>query len=158
MLQVKDLYTFYSAPWFKYNLFAQHQQFYDGFQQSISNRKNTFSGKVKVISLYCFANVKKKDYYFFTILFTRFQPLVILVVDTQYDWHMASSSEEDLLLIMPAVWHKKSSGSLYLMGERIAWMADTKSVFTISHNYIDIKSRYCCNNYNYHCFLTFNFL
>ncbi|KAF6028149.1 GTF2H1 [Bugula neritina] len=25
------------------------------------------------------------------------------------------------------------------MGERIAWMSDTKSIFTISHNYIDIK-------------------
>lgn len=53
---------------------------------------------------------------------------------------MASSSE-DVLLIVSAVWHKKSAGSLYLMGERIAWMSDTKSVFTISHNYIDIKSR-----------------
>ena len=35
-----------------------------GFNK-VSAIKNTFSGKVKVISLYCFANVKKKDYYFF---------------------------------------------------------------------------------------------
>lgn len=54
---------------------------------------------------------------------------------------MASQSE-DVLQIVSAVWHKKSCGSLYLMGERIAWMADSKSVFQISHNYIDIKSKY----------------
>lgn len=60
---------------------------------------------------------------------------------------MASSSE-DVLLIVTSVWHKKSSGSLYLMGERIAWMSDTKSVFTISHNYIDIKSR-CYSKFLY---------
>ncbi|XP_067931403.1 general transcription factor IIH subunit 1-like [Watersipora subatra] len=51
---------------------------------------------------------------------------------------MASSSE-DVLLIVPSVWHKKSSGSLYLMAERVAWMSGSKEVFTISHNYIDIK-------------------
>ena len=51
---------------------------------------------------------------------------------------MAKSSEE-VLLIVNHVRHKKVDGSLYLMGERLAWMQAHKNTFTISHSYSDIK-------------------
>lgn len=51
---------------------------------------------------------------------------------------MARSSEE-VLLIVNHVRHKKVDGSLYLMGERLAWMQAHKNTFTISHPYSDIK-------------------
>lgn len=35
--------------------------------------------------------------------------------------------------------HKKGDGTLYLMAERLAWMPNAKSNFTISHKYSDIK-------------------
>ncbi|XP_014774390.1 general transcription factor IIH subunit 1 [Octopus bimaculoides] len=51
---------------------------------------------------------------------------------------MAKTSEE-VLLIINHVRHKKMDGSLYLMGERLAWMQVHKNSFSISHPYSDIK-------------------
>ena len=51
-------------------------------------------------------------------------------------------SSEEVLLITKYVKHKKSEGSLYMMGERMAWMASTKNTFTISHNYTDIRGKF----------------
>ncbi|XP_076471070.1 general transcription factor IIH subunit 1-like [Babylonia areolata] len=51
---------------------------------------------------------------------------------------MSRSSEEVLLVVKP-VRHKKSEGTLYMMGERMAWMLDSKNVFSVSHLYADIK-------------------
>ena len=56
------------------------------------------------------------------------------------------SSTEEVLLITKNVKHKKSDGSLYMMGERMAWMATTKNTFTISHNYTDIRGEQEDNN------------
>ena len=53
---------------------------------------------------------------------------------------MATSSE-DVLLMVPHVRLKKNDGVLYLMNERLGWMVGSKSSFTISHKYADIKSK-----------------
>ena len=50
-----------------------------------------------------------------------------------------SKSSEEVLLVVKHVRHKKSEGSLYMMGERMAWMLDSKNVFSVSHLYADIK-------------------
>lgn len=53
---------------------------------------------------------------------------------------MATSSEEVLLVVNP-VRSRKSNGSLYLMGKRLAWQEDNKDVFTISHYYADVRQQ-----------------
>lgn len=52
------------------------------------------------------------------------------------------SSFEDVLLMVNHVRHKKSDGTLYLMGERVAWMLEGKDTFSISLKYADIKSNH----------------
>lgn len=51
---------------------------------------------------------------------------------------MAKSSE-DVLFVVSHVKNKKCDGALYVMSERIAWMAAGKNTFTYSYNYADIK-------------------
>ncbi|XP_064601766.1 general transcription factor IIH subunit 1-like [Liolophura sinensis] len=53
---------------------------------------------------------------------------------------MAKSSE-DVLLIINDVRCKKTSGALYMMGERMAWMPENKNSFSCSYMYEDIKSQ-----------------
>ena len=53
-----------------------------------------------------------------------------------------SRSAEDILLQVRYVKHKKNEGTLYLMRERMAWMASHKSdTFSVNHKYVDIKSQ-----------------
>ncbi|OWF54756.1 general transcription factor IIH subunit 1-like [Mizuhopecten yessoensis] len=52
-----------------------------------------------------------------------------------------SRSSEDVLLIVNHVRHKKTDGVLYLMGERMGWMVESKNSFSLSHMYSDIKSQ-----------------
>lgn len=53
-----------------------------------------------------------------------------------------SRSAEDILLQVRHVKHKKNEGTLYLMRERMAWMASHKSdTFSVNHKYVDIKSQ-----------------
>ena len=52
-----------------------------------------------------------------------------------------SRLSEDVLLVIKQVRHKKSEGTLYMMGERMAWMLESKNVFSVSHLYADIKGR-----------------
>lgn len=51
---------------------------------------------------------------------------------------MATRSE-DVLLQMGAVRYKKGDGTLYVMNERIAWMAENRDKVTVSHKFQDIK-------------------
>lgn len=51
---------------------------------------------------------------------------------------MATRSE-DVLLQMGAVRYKKGDGTLYVMNERIAWMAENRDKVTVSHRFQDIK-------------------
>lgn len=51
---------------------------------------------------------------------------------------MATRSE-DVLLQMGDVRYKKGDGTLYVMKERIAWMAENRDVVTVSHHFQDIK-------------------
>lgn len=51
---------------------------------------------------------------------------------------MATRSE-DVLLQMGAVRYKKGDGTLYVMDERIAWMAENRDKVTVSHRFEDIK-------------------
>lgn len=53
----------------------------------------------------------------------------------------STRSSEDVLLIVNNVRHKKTDGVLYLMGERMGWMVESKNSFSISHMYSDIKSQ-----------------
>lgn len=48
---------------------------------------------------------------------------------------------EEIVMVVENVKNKKIEGALYLMSERIAWMPKQKSVFTVSHHYVDIKSK-----------------
>ena len=49
---------------------------------------------------------------------------------------------ENILLQVNHVKHKKYEGTLYLMGERLAWMASHKNdTFAVNHKYVDIKSQ-----------------
>ena len=50
-----------------------------------------------------------------------------------------SRQSEEVLLIVNNVKNKKVDGTLYMMGERLAWMQGNKSTFTYSHAYADIK-------------------
>lgn len=50
-----------------------------------------------------------------------------------------SKSSEEVLLVVKHVRHKKTEGALYMMGERMAWMLESKNVFSVSHLYADIK-------------------
>ena len=54
---------------------------------------------------------------------------------------MATSSEE-VLLVVNQVRSRKSNGTLYLMGKRLAWQEDNKDVFTISHYYADVRREF----------------
>lgn len=45
------------------------------------------------------------------------------------------------MLIVKNVRNKKTDGTLYMMGERMAWMLETKDVFNISYMYADIKAQ-----------------
>lgn len=51
---------------------------------------------------------------------------------------MATRSE-DVLLQMGDVRYKKGDGTLYVMSERIAWMAEHRDKVTVSHHFQDIK-------------------
>ena len=53
-----------------------------------------------------------------------------------------SRSSEDVLLIVNHVKHKKSEGTLYMMGSRMGWMLSSKDSFNITLNYADIKGKY----------------
>ena len=46
------------------------------------------------------------------------------------------------MLVVAQVRSRKSNGSLYLMGKRLAWQEDNKEVFTVSHYYADVKRKY----------------
>lgn len=48
---------------------------------------------------------------------------------------------EEIVMVVENVKNKKIEGALYLMSERIAWMPKQKSVFTVSHHYVDIKTQ-----------------
>ncbi|PVD33960.1 hypothetical protein C0Q70_05222 [Pomacea canaliculata] len=50
-----------------------------------------------------------------------------------------SKSSEEVLLVIKHVRYKKTEGTLYMMGERMAWMLESKNVFSVSHLYADIK-------------------
>ncbi|XP_059154425.1 general transcription factor IIH subunit 1-like [Physella acuta] len=52
-----------------------------------------------------------------------------------------SKSSEEVLLIVKNVKNKKTDGTLYMMGERMAWMLESKNVFNISYMYADIKTQ-----------------
>jgi len=41
---------------------------------------------------------------------------------------------------MGEVRYKKGDGTLYVMNERVAWMAEHRDTVTVSHRYADIKS------------------
>lgn len=51
-----------------------------------------------------------------------------------------TTSSEDVLLQMGEVRYKKGDGTLYVMNERLAWMAEHRDTVTVSHRYADIKS------------------
>jgi transcription initiation factor TFIIH subunit 1 len=53
---------------------------------------------------------------------------------------MSGNSLEEIKLVIENVKCKKVEGSLYLMSERLAWMPKQKTLSTISHHYVDIKS------------------
>lgn len=50
-----------------------------------------------------------------------------------------TTSSEDVLLQMSGVRYKKGDGVLYVMNERIAWMAENRDKVAVSHKYQDIK-------------------
>ncbi|BFZ04304.1 hypothetical protein BsWGS_07342 [Bradybaena similaris] len=52
-----------------------------------------------------------------------------------------SKSSEEVLLIIKNVKNKKTDGTLYMMGERMAWMLESKNVFNLSYMYADIKAQ-----------------
>ena len=58
---------------------------------------------------------------------------------------MSSKSSEEVLLIVNSVKNKKTDGMLYMMGERVGWMQVSKSNFTYSYLYSDIKCKYITN-------------
>lgn len=51
---------------------------------------------------------------------------------------MATSSE-DVLLQVPQVRYKKGDGTLFLMDQRLIWMAENRDTVAVSHLYADIK-------------------
>uniref|UniRef100_A0A1L8DH93 General transcription factor IIH subunit 1 n=1 Tax=Nyssomyia neivai TaxID=330878 RepID=A0A1L8DH93_9DIPT len=50
-----------------------------------------------------------------------------------------TTSSEDVLLQMSEVRYKKGDGTLYVMNERVAWMAEHRDTVAVSHRYQDIK-------------------
>lgn len=52
-----------------------------------------------------------------------------------------SRSSEQILLQVAHVKHKKNDGTMFLMGERLAWMIQSKDSFAIVHKYADIKTQ-----------------
>ncbi|KAH8371472.1 hypothetical protein KR093_007566 [Drosophila rubida] len=52
-----------------------------------------------------------------------------------------TTSSEDVLLQMGEVRYKKGDGTLYVMNERLAWMAEHRDTVTVSHRYADIKTQ-----------------
>ncbi|VDH99131.1 transcription initiation factor TFIIH subunit 1 [Mytilus galloprovincialis] len=54
---------------------------------------------------------------------------------------MSGRSSEEVLLIVNHVKNKKTEGNLYMMGERVGWMQGSKSNFTYSYLYSDIKAQ-----------------
>ena len=54
-----------------------------------------------------------------------------------------SRSSEEVLLSVPHVRHKKTDGTLYLMGERLGWMVQSKkqNAFSVIHKYADVRSQ-----------------
>lgn len=53
-----------------------------------------------------------------------------------------TTSSEEILLQVGQVRYKKGDGTLYVMSERLAWMLDHRDTVTVSHRYMDIKSKY----------------
>lgn len=53
-----------------------------------------------------------------------------------------STIREDVLLQMSAVRFKKGDGTLYVMNERLAWIAENRDTVAVSHKFQDIKSKY----------------
>lgn len=53
-----------------------------------------------------------------------------------------TTSSEDVLLQMGGVRYKKGDGTLYVMNERIAWMAENRDKVAVSHKYQDISRTY----------------
>ena len=51
------------------------------------------------------------------------------------------SASEQVQLMVNNVRHKKRDGSLFLMGERIAWCPEGREHFDITVNYADIKCK-----------------
>lgn len=62
---------------------------------------------------------------------------ILLMVFTD---SMAASSEA-VLLYVNNVRCKKVEGTLYVFETRIAWQQPSKDIFSISHNFADIKSK-----------------
>lgn len=54
---------------------------------------------------------------------------------------MSGKSSEEVLLIVNHVKNKKTDGTMYMMGERVGWMQGSKSSFTYSYLYSDIKGK-----------------
>ncbi|XP_062562070.1 general transcription factor IIH subunit 1 [Armigeres subalbatus] len=50
-----------------------------------------------------------------------------------------TTTREDVLLQMGEVRYKKGDGTLYVMNERIAWMAEHRDTVAVSHRFQDIK-------------------
>uniref|UniRef100_A0A6B2EJP2 General transcription factor IIH subunit 1 n=1 Tax=Phlebotomus kandelakii TaxID=1109342 RepID=A0A6B2EJP2_9DIPT len=50
-----------------------------------------------------------------------------------------TTSSEDVLLQMGEVRYKKGDGTLYVMNERVAWMAEHRDTVAVSHRFHDIK-------------------
>ncbi|XP_055692887.1 general transcription factor IIH subunit 1 [Lutzomyia longipalpis] len=50
-----------------------------------------------------------------------------------------TTSSEDVLLQMSEVRYKKGDGTLYVMNERVAWMAEHRDTVAVSHRFQDIK-------------------
>lgn len=50
-----------------------------------------------------------------------------------------TTSSEDVLLQMGEVRYKKGDGTLYVMNERLAWMAENRDTVAVSHRFQDIK-------------------
>ncbi|XP_055383779.1 general transcription factor IIH subunit 1 [Condylostylus longicornis] len=50
-----------------------------------------------------------------------------------------TTSSEDVLLQMGEVRYKKGDGTLYIMNERLAWMAENRDTVACSHRFQDIK-------------------
>ena len=67
-----------------------------------------------------------------------------------------SRSSEEVLLIVHQVKHKKSDGALYMMSQRMAWMQASKTSFTTSHNYADIKCNYIIYSHTFEMIYSVN--